>query len=74
MTPGLDEAIAATWVSDDLGARAAAFAKVQEMVLDNALFAPLIFQPQIVAHAIKVNGYRPTLLGKPRFDDVFLSA
>ena len=74
MTPGLDEALAATRVSDDLSERAKAFATVQKIVLDNALFAPLMFQPQIVVHATEVNGYRPTLLGKPRFDDVFLTA
>jgi len=47
---------------------------VEEMVLDNALFAPLVFLPQIVVHAAKVKGYRSSMLGKPRFDDVFLSA
>jgi ABC-type transport system substrate-binding protein len=74
ITPGLDEALAATRVSDALSERAKAFATVQKIVLDNALFAPLMFQPQIVVHATEVNGYRPTLLGKPRFDDVFLTA
>ena len=74
VTPGLDEALAATRVSDNIEQRAKAFATVQKLVLDNALFAPLVFQPQIVAHTADVGGYRPSLLGKPRFDDVFLAA
>ena len=46
---------------------------MQKIVLDQALFVPLAFQSQIVAHTAKVQGYRPTLLGKPRFDDVYLA-
>jgi peptide/nickel transport system permease protein/peptide/nickel transport system substrate-binding protein len=71
-TPGLEAALAASRATSDQAARTLAFAGVQKIVLDQALFVPLAFQSQIVAHTAKVQGYRPTLLGKPRFDDVFL--
>jgi peptide/nickel transport system permease protein/peptide/nickel transport system substrate-binding protein len=73
-TPGLEAALAATRASPAQDARIAAFAEVQRIVYENQLYAPLLFQSQIVAYANKVQGYRPTLLGKPRFDDVWMSA
>lgn len=73
-TPGLEAALAATRASEALEARKAAFANVQRIVLENALFGPLVFQSQLVAHTAKVQGWVPTLLGKPRFDDVFLNS
>jgi len=69
-TPELDEAIQQTRLSSDQTERARAFARVQAMVLDQALWAPLVFQSQVVAQAARVQGYAPTLLGKPRFDGV----
>jgi ABC-type transport system substrate-binding protein len=73
-TPELDAAIAQTRLSSDQAERAKAFATVQTMVRDQALFAPLVFQSQIVAHTAKVQGYEPTLLGKPRFDGVSIAS
>ena len=64
--------MAATRATADQGGRAHALADLQKIVMDQALLVPLAFQSQIVAHTAKVQGYRPTLLGKPRFDDVFL--
>lgn len=72
-TPGLEAVLAATHATDDQPERKRAFADVQKLVLDNALFVPLVFNSQIVAHTNKVQGYRPTLLGKPRFDDVVMT-
>lgn len=72
-TPELDAAIAATRHSSVQTERAAAFASLQVMVREQALFAPLLFQSQIVAFNDKLKGYEPTLLGKPRFDDISLS-
>ena len=42
------------------------------MVREQALFAPLLFQSQVVAVIDRLQGYEPTLLGKPRFDGVSL--
>lgn len=72
-TPELDAAIAQTRLSSDQAERAKAFAAVQAMVREQALFAPLLFQSQIVAHTAKVLGYEPTLLGKPRCDGVSMA-
>jgi len=72
-TPELDAAIAQTRASSNQAERARAFATVQAMVREQALFTPLVFASQIVARAAKVKGYEPTLLGKPRFDGVSLA-
>ena len=39
--------------------------------MENAFVAPLAFQ---VAMNKKVQGYRPNLLGKPKYDDVWLES
>jgi peptide/nickel transport system permease protein/peptide/nickel transport system substrate-binding protein len=73
-TPGLEDALAETRATSDLEARKQAFAKVQKIVIDHALWAPIVFLEQVVAYNPKIRGYRPTLLGKPRFDDVSIGA
>lgn len=52
--------------------RKAAIDAAQQIVFDEALFAPLNFEAQVYAHSKKVQGYVPNLLGKPRFDDVYV--
>ena len=32
----------------------------------------LVFQPQIIVHAAKVKGWEPNIIGKPRFNGVWL--
>ena len=71
-SPELTAALLETRASEDLDARKAAFAKVQKIVVDLALVVPLVFQLELDAHVAKVKGYRPNLLGKPRFDGVWL--
>ncbi len=68
----LPAALAAAQASPDLDKRRAAFRTVQQIVSDNALFLPLVFDPEIDAHSPKVKGYRPNLLGKPKFEEVWL--
>ena len=67
-SPELTAALLETRASEDLEARKAAFAKVQKIVVDAALVVPLVFQLELDAQVAKVKGYRPNLLGKPRFD------
>lgn len=50
--------------------RKATIDAAQQLVFDEALYAPLNFEAQVYAHSKKVQGYVPNLLGKPRFDDV----
>ena len=39
---------------------------------DVTFVAPLVFQYELNAHVAKVKGYKPNLLGKPKFEDVWL--
>jgi peptide/nickel transport system permease protein/peptide/nickel transport system substrate-binding protein len=73
-SPELTAALLETRASEDLEARKAAFAKVQKIVVNGALVVPLVFQLELDAQVAKVKGYRPNLLGKPRFDGVWLES
>jgi peptide/nickel transport system substrate-binding protein len=71
---GLEEAIQASRATEDIESRTQAFAKVQRLVMENALVSPLAFQYELVAMNKRVQGYRSNLLGKPRYDDVWLES
>jgi ABC-type transport system substrate-binding protein len=73
LVPELPEALAAAQSIVDLDQRREAFRRVQKLVVDNALFCPLVFDPEIDAHGPRVKNYRPNLLGKPKFDEVELA-
>ncbi len=68
----LEAAIKDSRASEDLDFRRKAFAKVQRVVMENALVIPLAFQYELVAMNKRVQGYRTNLLGKPKYDDVWL--
>ena len=70
--PGLQDTLAESRRDQDQAARKKVFAKLQRMVMENALVVPLQFQFEMDAHVAKMRGYLPNLLGKPRFDDVWL--
>jgi len=72
--PELEAAIKASRASEDIEERRKAFATVQRLVMENAFVAPLAFQFELVAMNKKVQGYRPNLLGKPKYDDVWLES
>ncbi len=72
--PELEAAIKESRASEDIQARSKAFATVQRLVMENALVTPLAFQFELVAMNKKVQGYRPNLLGKPKYDDVWLES
>jgi len=72
--PELEAAIKASRASEDIEVRRKAFATVQRLVMENAFVAPLAFQFELVAMNKKVQGYRPNLLGKPKYDDVWLES
>ena len=72
--PELEAAIKESRASEDIEARRKAFATVQRLVMENAFVAPLAFQFELVAMNKKVQGYRPNLLGKPKYDDVWLES
>jgi peptide/nickel transport system substrate-binding protein len=72
--PELEDAIKASRASEDIEIRRKAFATVQRLVMENAFVLPLAFQFELVAMNKKVQGYRPNLLGKPKYDDVWLES
>ncbi len=71
--PGVDEAILATQASTDIAERKEAFSRLQHLVVDSALFCPLLFNPEIDAFSRKVKNFKPNLLGKPKFADVSIA-
>jgi len=72
--PELEAAIKESRASEDIDMRRMAFATVQRLVMENAFVAPLAFQFELVAMNKKVQGYKPNLLGKPKYDDVWLES
>jgi peptide/nickel transport system permease protein/peptide/nickel transport system substrate-binding protein len=70
----LEAAIKESRASEDPAIRSKSFAIVQRLVMENAFVAPLAFQFELVAMNKKVQGYRPSLLGKPKYDDVWLES
>jgi peptide/nickel transport system permease protein/peptide/nickel transport system substrate-binding protein len=72
--PELEAAIKESRASEDIELRRKAFSTVQRLVMENAFVAPLAFQFELVAMNKKVQGYKPNLLGKPKYDDVWLES
>ncbi|HEY5127735.1 MAG TPA: ABC transporter substrate-binding protein, partial [Bradyrhizobium sp.] len=72
--PELEAAIRESRASEDIEVRRKAFSTVQRLVMENAFVAPLAFQYELVAMNKRVQGYRPNLLGKPKYEDVWLES
>lgn len=58
---------------EDLEFRRKVFAKIQRYVMEQALAAPIAFQYQMEAVSAPVKDFQPTLLGKPKFNNVWLA-
>ncbi|WP_417547756.1 ABC transporter substrate-binding protein [Marinobacter segnicrescens] len=71
---GLMEAILASRSTDDLEERKKAFSTVQRIAMENALVVPLAFRQDIIAHTAKVRNLQTNLLGKPKFENVYLES
>ena len=70
----LDQALKDSRATEDIERRKEAFERVQRIVMENAFVCPLAFQYELVAMNKKVQGYRTNLLGKPKYDDVWLES
>lgn len=70
--PELVKLIQQSRESEDLTERAKVFAKIQRFVMENALSAPIAFQYELDALGKTVKGYKPNLLGKPKFENISL--
>ena len=72
--PGRAEAQLETQAVESIAERKKAFAKLQRIVADNALFVPIAVQYDVQAISEKMQGYQANLLGKPKFERVWLQA
>ncbi len=72
--PEIGPALLETRGYEDIPSRKKAFSKLQKIVTENALVVPLVFQFELDAHTQKVKDFRPNLLGKCKFEDVWLEA
>lgn len=72
--PGLEAAMEAARAVYDRDARREAVWKVQRIIHEHALYVPLALQPELDAMSKRVQGFKPNLLGKPRFQGVWLAA
>ena len=72
-SPELTAAMLASRASTDIEVRKRELSKVMKIVSDLSLVAPLYFQLELDAQTKKVQGYKPNLLGKPKFESVFLA-
>jgi len=68
----IEQLVDATRMSEDVGERKAAFAKLINAEREAALFAPICSEQLVYAMRTKVKGFEPNLLGKPKFDGVYL--
>jgi len=71
-TDELSDLIRRSRESEDLKERAAVFDRIQQITMGQALSAPVAFQYELDALSPKVKGYKPDLLGKPKFEFVSL--
>jgi peptide/nickel transport system permease protein/peptide/nickel transport system substrate-binding protein len=73
-SPELTALLQESRIKDDLEFRKQVFSKIQHIVMEQALVAPLAFRAELVASVQQVKGFKPNLLGKPKFDDVWLAS
>lgn len=71
---GLMEAVSASRSTDNIAERKKAFSTVQQLVMENALVVPLAFREDIMAATDKVQNLQTNLLGKPKFEHVYLES
>ncbi len=70
----LAEAIAAAQEGVTQEERQPAFARAERAALEHALSCEVAFVPGIEVHRANVGGYEPNLLGKPKFNRLFLKS
>lgn len=72
-SPELTAALQESRLKEDEAFRKQAFSKVQRIVMEQALVAPLAFRFDMTALVPAVKDFRPNLLGKPKFNNVWLA-
>ncbi len=71
VSPELSTLLQESRASENIETRKQVFAKIQRIVMEQGLVAPLAFTLEFNAISKKVQGYKPNLLGKPKYE--FLS-
>jgi ABC-type transport system substrate-binding protein len=64
----LTDLLAESRAAERIEGRKLIFWRLQRIVMEQALGAPLAFQYELVAASSKLKGYKPNLLGKPRYE------
>ena len=64
----------ATRSTVDPEAREEVLRKAARMERELAMECPLVFQPQIVIHRPAIKGWAPNLIGKPKFNGVWIES
>jgi len=70
--PELEKAMIECRTTFDREARRKAIGRTLRIIHEHALYVPVILQTDIAAMQPKVKGYKPNILGKPRFENVSL--
>jgi ABC-type transport system substrate-binding protein len=70
----LTRAIKDSRSSTDINVRKEAFSRAARLEREVAMSLPLVFESEVVVHHKKVKGYVSNLIGKPRFDGVWIDA
>jgi peptide/nickel transport system permease protein/peptide/nickel transport system substrate-binding protein len=68
----LTKAIRDTRSSTDINVRKEAFSRAAQLEREVAMSLPLVFESEVAVHHKKVKGYVSNLIGKPRFDSVWI--
>ena len=73
ISPELSSLLVESRASEDIETRRKVFSRIQRIVMEQAVVVPLAFQFEMtVFNHQKVKGYRPNLLGKPKYEFISL--
>lgn len=72
VSPELSALLVESRASEDIETRKKVFAKIQRIVMEQAMVAPLAFTHEMTALSEKVKGYRTNLLGKAKYEFISL--
>lgn len=70
--PELEQAMIECRITSDREARRKAIGRALKIIHRHALYVPVILQTDIAAMQPRVKGYKPNILGKPRFENISL--
>ena len=73
-SPELSNLLDESRAKEDISFRRGVFSKIQRTVMGNALVVPLAFQFELDAMSTAVQGFVPNMIGKPKFNNVWLQS